>query len=217
MFPKGTLEQSLLQVPLIRTIPLTHRTYWHAAKPTWEMLERVSLELTLGTEELLLLNCGAKEDSWESLGLVRPVNPKGNQLWIFIGGTDAEAEAPILDEKHRLIGKDPDAGKDWRQKKKGVKEDEMVGWHHWLNGHEFEQTPGDGEGQRSLACYSPWGRKDSNTTYRLNNRHLGILSVWFQTKATKQLLQQSKLCEVFGFLVCIKFMFISRCHLLNMQ
>ena len=75
---------------------------------------------------------------------IKPVNPKGNQPWIFIGRTDAKAEAPILwppDVKSWLIGKDPDAGKDWRQKKK-MKEDEMVGWHHWLNGHEFEQTPG---------------------------------------------------------------------------
>ena len=77
---------------------------------------------------------------------IKPVNPKGNQLWIFIGRTDAEAEAPILwppDAKSRLIRKDPDAGKDWGQEEKGAMEDEMVGWHHQLNGHEFEQTPGD--------------------------------------------------------------------------
>ena len=89
---------------------------------------------------------------------IQPVNPKGNQSWIFIGRTDAEAEAPIhwpLDAKSRLIRKDPDVGKDWRQEEKGTTEDEMVGWHHRLNGHEFEQTPGDGEGQGSLACCSP--------------------------------------------------------------
>ena len=71
----------------------------------------------------------------------KPVNPKGNQSWIFIGRIDAKAEAPILwppDEKNWLLGKDPDAGKDWRQEEKGMTEDEMVGWHHWLNGHEFE-------------------------------------------------------------------------------
>ena len=94
---------------------------------------------------------------------IQPVNPKGNQPWIFIGRTDAEAEAPVrwpLDVKSRLIGKDPDAGKDWGQEK-GVTEDEIIGWHHWLNGHEFEQVPGDGEGQGSLVCCSPWGRNES--------------------------------------------------------
>ena len=85
---------------------------------------------------------------------IKPVNPEGNQPWIFIGRTDADAEAPILwppDAKNWLIGKDPDAGKDWGQEEKGVTEDEMVGWHHRLNGHEFEQTLGDGERQGSLA------------------------------------------------------------------
>ena len=93
---------------------------------------------------------------------IKPVNPKGNQSWIYIGRTDAEAEAPILwlpDAKSWLIRKDPDAGKDWGQEKKGVTEDEMVGWYHWLNGHECEQTAGDGEGLGSLACCSPWGRR----------------------------------------------------------
>ena len=78
---------------------------------------------------------------------IKPVNPKGNQSWIFIGRTDAEAETRTIwtsDEKSRIISKDPDAGKDWRQQEKGMAEDEMVGWHHWLNGHEFEQAPGDG-------------------------------------------------------------------------
>ena len=102
---------------------------------------------------------------------IKPVNPKGNQPWRFIGRTDAEDEAPILwpsDAKRWLIRKDPDAGKDWRQAGKGMTEDEMVGWHHWLNGHEFEQPLGDGEGQESLACCSPWGYKDWDTTERLN-------------------------------------------------
>ena len=90
----------------------------------------------------MLLNYGVGEDSWESLGLQgdQPVNPTGNQSWIFIGGTDAEAEAPIFwppDAKNWLIWKDPDAGKDWRQEEKGMTEDEMVGWHHWLDGHKF--------------------------------------------------------------------------------
>ena len=87
---------------------------------------------------------------------IQPVHPKGNQPWIFIGRTDAEAEAPILwppDAKSWLIGKDPDAGKDWQQEEKRVTENEMVGWYHSLNGYEFEQTLGDDEGQGSLACW----------------------------------------------------------------
>ena len=91
---------------------------------------------------------------------IKPVNPKENQSWIFIGKTDVEAETPILwppDVKNWLIGKDPDAGKDWGWEEKGMTEDEMVGWHHQLDGHEFEQTLGDGDGQGSLACCSPWG------------------------------------------------------------
>ena len=122
----------------------------------------------------MLLNYGAGEDSWESLDCkeIKSVNPKGNQAWIFIGRTDAEAETPILlppDAKNWLVGKDPDDGKDWRQEEKGMTEDEIVGWHHWLNGYEFEQTPGDGEGQGSLAWYSPWGHKESDMTKQLNN------------------------------------------------
>ena len=98
---------------------------------------------------------------------IQPGHPKGNQSWIFIGKINTEAEAPIIwppDVKNQLIGKVPDAGKDWRQEEKGTTEDDMVGWHHWLNGHKFEQTPGIGDGQGSLACYSPWGRKESDTT-----------------------------------------------------
>ena len=105
---------------------------------------------------------------------IQPVHPKGNQSWIFIGRTDAEAEAPVLwppDAKSRLIGKDPDAGKNWRREEKGVTEDEMVGWRHWINGHEFEESRGDSEGQRSLACCSPWGcRVGHDLTCRLNNK-----------------------------------------------
>ena len=102
---------------------------------------------------------------------IKPVYPKGNQSWIFIGRTDAEAETPKLwppNAKNWLIGKDPDAGKVWRQEEKGMTEDEMVGWHHWLNGHEFEQAPGVDDGQGSLACYSPWDRKESDMTEWLN-------------------------------------------------
>ena len=93
---------------------------------------------------------------------IESVDPKGNQCWIFIGRTDVEAETPILwpsDVKSQFIGKDPEAGKDWGQEEKGTTEDEMVGWHHRLNGHEFEKASGVGDGQGSLACCSPWGRK----------------------------------------------------------
>ena len=101
---------------------------------------------------------------------IKPVNPKGNQSWIFITRTDAETEAAIRwlpDAKGRLIRKDPDARKDWRQEK-GMTEDEIDGWHYWLNGHKFEQSPGDGEGQGSLACGSPWGCKELDMIERLN-------------------------------------------------
>ena len=99
---------------------------------------------------------------------IKPANPRGNQPWIFIGRTDTEAEAPILwppDGKNWLIEKDPDAGKDWRQEEKGTTEDEMVKYHHQLNRHESEQAPRDSGG---LACCSPWGRKESDTTYKLS-------------------------------------------------
>ena len=90
---------------------------------------------------------------------IQPVHPKGDNSWVFIGRTDAEAETPILwppDAKSWLVWKDPDAGKDWNQEEKGVTEDEMVGWHHWLDGHEFEQALGVGDGQGGLLCCSPW-------------------------------------------------------------
>ena len=91
---------------------------------------------------------------------IQPVHPKGNQSCMFIGRTDVEAETPILWPPHAkswLIWKDTDARKDWRQETKGTTEDEMVGWHHWLNGHEFEPAPWVGDGQEGLACCSPWG------------------------------------------------------------
>ena len=92
---------------------------------------------------------------------IKPVNPKGN--WIFTGRTDAEADAPILwppDAKSQLIGKDSDAGRDWRQKEKGMTEDEMAGWHHWLDGRESGWTPGVGDGQGGLVCCDSWGHKE---------------------------------------------------------
>ena len=106
---------------------------------------------------------------------IKPVSPKGNQPWKVMRRTNAEAEAPILwpaDVKSWLTGKDPDAGKAWRQEERGMTEDEMVGWHHWLDGHEFEQTLGDGEGQGSLACSSPQGHKELDMIEWLNNNNL---------------------------------------------
>ena len=98
--------------------------------------------------------------------ILKEISPK-----IFIGRTDAEDEMPIFwppDAKNWLIGKDTDAGQDWGQEEKGTSEDEMVGWHHWFDGHEFEQAPGVGDGQGSLVCCSPWGHKELDTTERLN-------------------------------------------------
>ena len=98
---------------------------------------------------------------------IQPVHPKGNQSWIFIGRTDAEAETPILwppDGKNWLIWKDPDAGKDWRQEEEGTTEGEMAGWHHRLDGHEFGWTLEVGDGQGGLVCCDSWGRKESDTT-----------------------------------------------------
>ena len=102
---------------------------------------------------------------------IQLVHPKGNQSWIVIGRTDAEAEIPILwppDLKNWLIGKHPDAGKDWRWEEKGMTKDERVGWHHQLNGREFEQAPGVGDGQGRLVCCSPWGGKELDMTKWLN-------------------------------------------------
>ena len=103
---------------------------------------------------------------------IKPVNLKGNQPWILIGRTDAEAEAPVLwppEANSWLIRKDSDVRNDWRQKEKRVTKDEMVGWRHWFNAHELGQTPGDGEGQGSLVCYSPWDCKEPDMTCRLNS------------------------------------------------
>ena len=109
---------------------------------------------------------------------IQPLHPKGNQCWMFIGRTDAEAEAPVLwlpDVKNWFIGKDPDAGQDWRWEEKGITEDEMIWWHRRLNGHEFEQAPGDGEEQGSLVWCSPWGHRELDMTERLNNKNNSLL------------------------------------------
>ena len=102
----------------------------------------------------------------------QPIHPKGNQSWIFIGRTDAEAKTPILwppDVKSQLTRKVPDAGNDWKQEETGMTEDEMIAWHHWLHGHEFEQALGVGDGLGSLACCSAWGHKELDTTEGLNS------------------------------------------------
>ena len=135
----------------------------------WTVLLKKNLESTLDCKE------------------IQPVHPKGNQSWIFIGRTDAEAETPILwplDAKNWLIWRDPDAEKDWRQEKETT-EDEMVGWQNWLNGREFELGPGVGDGQGSMACCSPWGHEELDTSERLKWTELNLRSesscpVWSQ-------------------------------------
>ena len=132
-------------------------------KEGWALKNRCFLTVVL--EKILESPLDSKE--------FNPVNSKGNQPWIFIGRTDAEAEAPILwppDRKNWLIGKDPDAGKDRGQEEKGAIVDETVGWHHWLNGYEFEQTSGDTEERGRLVCCSPWGLKELNMIEQLYNR-----------------------------------------------
>ena len=102
---------------------------------------------------------------------IQPVHPKGDKSWVFIGRPDTEAETPVLwppNAKSWLTGKDPDAGKDWGKEEKGTTEDEMIVWHHWLNGHGFGWTPGVGDGQGGLACCSSWGCKESAMTERLS-------------------------------------------------
>ena len=133
--------------------------------PVVSMDVKFGLWRKLSTEELMLLNCDVGEDSWESYGLQgdQTSHPKGNHSWIFIRRTEAKAETPRLwppDGKEWLIGKDTDAGKDWRQEEKGTTEDQTVGWHHRLDGHEFKQALRVGDGQGSLACCSPWGHKE---------------------------------------------------------
>ena len=137
----------------------------------WRRLLRV--HWTTKKLKLMLFNCGVEEDFWESLGLKgnKTNQPTENQSWIFIGRTYDETEAPILwptDAKNWLFGRDPDARKDWRQVEKRIAEDEMVVWHHWLDGHEFEQALGVGDEQGSLVCCSPWGCKESDMTKWLN-------------------------------------------------
>ena len=131
---------------------------------------------------------------------IKQVNPKGNQSWIFIGRIDAETEAPIFwppDVKSWLIRKDPDSRQDWRQEEKGTTKDEMAGWHHWLDGHEFRWTPEVGDGQGGLACCNSRGRKESDTTERPNwtelKREPGRFYIVWALKSLWMVIAASKL------------------------
>ena len=135
---------------------LNYQYNWYWAPENW-CFWTVVLEKTLESP----LDC--KE--------IQPVHSEGDQHWDFFGRNDAKAESPVLWPPHAkswLIGKDSDAGRDWQQGKKGTTEDEMAGWHHWLDGREPEWTPWDGDGQGGLACCNSWGRKESDTTEQLN-------------------------------------------------
>ena len=173
------------KVSLVKAIvyPVFHVWMWELDhKEGWALKNwcfwTVVLEKTLESP----LNC--KE--------IQPVHPKEDQSWIFIGRTDVETETPILwppDVKNQLIWKDPDAGRDWGQEEKGTTEDEMVGWHHWLDGHEFEQALGTGDGPRRLVCFSPWGHKESDLTEQLNWTDVTpkfTNSLWDLTSENKQ-------------------------------
>ena len=135
---------------------------------------RVGLWRKLSAEELMLLNCVVLDKTLESpldCKEIQPVHSKGDQSWVFFARTDAEAETLVLWPPHAkswLTGKDSDAGRDWGQEENGMTEDEMAGWHHRLDGHELEWTPGVGDGQGGLACCNSWGHKESDTTERLN-------------------------------------------------
>ena len=152
-------------------------TWYHFYNPKYNPMyrcERWTIKKA-EPEELMLLNCGVGEDLEKPLDCkeIQPVHSKGNQSWMFTGRTDAEAETPIFwppDVKNWLTGKDPDAGKDWIWEEKGT-ENLIVGWHQQLNGHEFEQALGVGDGQGGLACCSPWGHKQLDTTERLNRTY----------------------------------------------
>ena len=155
----------------------------------------------------MFLNCGVGEDSrvpWAARSSNRSILKELNSDWIFIGRADAKAEAPILwlpDAKNWLIRKDLDAGKDWRQEEKRTTEGEMVGWHHWLNGHEFEYSPGVGYGQGGLVCCSPWGRlnwTELKVLLSLNNYLIVCPEV------TCHLLQNMGWCPISFFLFYLK-------------
>ena len=171
----------------------------------------------------MLLSCGAGEASWKSLGLQGgPTSPFWrDQPWDFFGRNGAKAETPVLWPPHAkswLIGKDSDAGRDWGQEEKGTTEDEMVGWHHWLDGHESEWTPGVGDGQGGMACCDSWRRKESDRTERLNWtesmcgrwREEGILFLWWTLDQNLAFAKFSSLIDFSLFLWCLSFVLVNR-------
>ena len=155
----------------------------------WSCMDvSVGLWRRLSAKELMLLNCGVGEDSWESLGLQGDPSShsKGDRSWVFFGRNDAKAEIPVFwlpHVKSWLVGKDSDAGRVWGQEEKGTTEDEMAGWHYWLDGRESGWTPGVGDRQGGLACCDSWDRKESDRTERLissdliMNNHMTIDSL----------------------------------------
>ena len=150
-----------------RTVKKSERRNWCF----WTMVLKKTLESPLDCKE------------------IQPVHPKEDQSWVFIGRTDAEAETPVLWPPHVkswLIRKNPDAGRDWGQEEKGTTEGEMVGWHHWLDGHGFEQTPGVGDGQGGLECCDSWGRKESDTTEWLNWTELNGTDSYYYKHLTER-------------------------------
>ena len=160
---------------------------------------RVGLWRKVSIKELMLLNCGVGEDSWESLGQseIQPVYPKGDQSCVFFGRTDAEAETPILWPPHAkswLIGKDSDAGRDRGQEEKGMIEDEMAGWHHRLKEHEFGWTLGVGNGQGGLACCDSWG-------HRVGHNWATELNWWHENKKQNTYIYIIRLYSVTKFSV----------------
>ena len=137
---------------------------------------------------------------------IQPVHPKGNQSWVFIGRTDVAAETPMFwppDATNWLIWKDPGAGKVWRCEEKRTTEDEMVWWHHWLNGHEFEQALGGVDGQGSLSCCSPWGCKESDTIEGLNwTEQLQVpFYAYYMSLLNPSIIQWSQVLLLFPFYI----------------
>ena len=152
------------------TLPTKVRLDKATVFPVVSMDVRVWLWRKLSAEELMLVLEKTLESPLDCKE-IQQVHPKGDQSWVFFGRNDAKAETSVLWLPHAkiwLIGKDSDAGRDWGQEEKVTTEDEMVGSHHWLDGREFEWTPGVGDGQGGLACCTSWGCKESDTTEQLN-------------------------------------------------